>query len=395
MNISSSGILSLYSDPFIKKCIETYLSKTEYATTSNYSFNQLINEIFINIDRKTLIEAFKSYDNNNIDDMLWLKAGTSLINDKEYITYSNVGSQYYKSILIEFVGKNKALLINEFIIKFCKEKEIRQSIIKKVLITQNLENEVIGTILGKAYKEEIELSKEEREGNEVIFTVHSKEEIQYELPVLTNGWYYYLKIEEGDGVGYVNNNIINYIPPVVPEKSIVHIQLAILNNDGIVESRNYYKIVILPQKYLKPIFNTYKMKPNTTIQVPLEPVEEGYSYNASVLNGFGAVELDGYTLNYTSPITSINQNVAVRLSLVWNHRNTLYDTVINFNILVSDEDVDITDSTTSMDVLNNKLKELDNKLSEVDSKVNNVNEVVDKINIIKNPNEFDDSVGNK
>lgn len=395
MNISSSGILSLYSDPFIKKCIETYLSKTEYATTSNYSFNQLINEIFINIDRKTLIEAFKSYDNNNIDDMLWLKAGTSLINDKEYITYSNVGSQYYKSILIEFVGKNKALLINEFIIKFCKEKEIRQSIIKKVLITQNLENEVIGTILGKAYKEEIELSKEEREGNEVIFTVHSKEEIQYELPILTNGWYYYLKIEEGDGVGYVNNNIINYIPPVVPEKSIVHIQLAILNNDGIVESRNYYKIVILPQKYLKPIFNTYKMKPNTTIQVPLEPVEEGYSYNASVLNGFGEVELDGYTLNYTSPITSINQNVAVRLSLVWNHRNTLYDTVINFNILVSDEDVDITDSTTSMDVLNNKLKELDNKLSEVDSKVNNVNEVVDKINIIKNPNEFDDSVGNK
>ena len=395
MNISSSGILSLYSDPFIKKCIETYLSKTEYATTSNYSFNQLINEIFINIDRKTLIEAFKSYDNNNIDDMLWLKAGTSLINDKEYITYSNVGSQYYKSILIEFVGKNKALLINEFIIKFCKEKEIRQSIIKKVLITQNLENEVIGTILGKAYKEEIELSKEEKEENEVIFTVHSKEEIQYELPVLTNGWYYYLKIEEGDGVGYVNNNIINYIPPVVPEKSIVHIQLAILNNDGIVESRNYYKIVILPQKYLKPIFNTYKMKPNTTIQVPLEPVEEGYSYNASVLNGFGAVELDGYTLNYTSPITSINQNVAVRLSLVWNHRNTLYDTVINFNILVSDEDVDITDSTTSMDVLNNKLKELDNKLSEVDSKVNNVNEVVDKINIIKNPNEFDDSVGNK
>lgn len=395
MNISSSGILSLYSDPFIKKCIETYLSKTEYATTSNYSFNQLINEIFINIDRKTLIEAFKSYDNNNIDDMLWLKAGTSLINDKEYITYSNVGSQYYKSILIEFVGKNKALLINEFIIKFCKEKEIRQSIIKKVLITQNLENEVIGTILGKAYKEEIELSKEEMEGNEVIFTVHSKEEIQYELPVLTNGWYYYLKIEEGDGVGYVNNNIINYIPPVVPEKSIVHIQLAILNNDGIVESRNYYKIVILPQKYLKPIFNTYKMKPNTIIQVPLEPVEEGYSYNASVLNGFGKVELDGYTLNYTSPITSINQNVAVRLSLVWNHRNTLYDTVINFNILVSDEDVDITDSTTSMDVLNNKLKELDNKLSEVDSKVNNVNEVVDKINIIKNPNEFDDSVGNK
>ncbi len=137
------------------------------------------------------------------------------------------------------------------------------------------------------------------------------------------------------------------------------------------------------------------MKPNTTIQVPLEPIEEGYSYNASVLNGFGVVELDGYTLNYTSPITSINQNVAVRLSLVWNHRNTLYDTVINFNILVSDEDVDITDSTTSMDVLNNKLKELDNKLSEVDSKVNNVNEVVDKINIIKNPNEFDDSVGNK
>lgn len=395
MNISSSGILSLYSDPFIKKCIETYLSKTEYATTSNYSFNQLINEIFINIDRKTLIEAFKSYDNSNIDDMLWLKAGTSLINDKEYITYSNVGSQYYKSILIEFVGKNKSLLINEFIIKFCKEKEIRQSIIKKVLLTQNLENEIIGTILGKAYKEEIELRKEEREENEIIFTVHSKEEIQYELPVLTNGWYYYLKIEEGDGVGYVNNNIINYIPPVVPEKSIVHIQLAILNNDGIVESRNYYKIVILPQKYLKPIFNTYKMKPNTTIQVPLEPVEEGYSYNASVLNGFGEVELDGYTLNYTSPITSINQNVAVRLSLVWNHKNTLYDTVINFNILVSDEDVDISDSTTSMDVLNNKLKELDNKLSEVDSKVNNVNEVVDKINIIKNPNEFDDSVGNK
>ena len=395
MNISSSGILSLYSDPFIKKCIETYLSKTEYATTSNYSFNQLINEIFINIDRKTLIEAFKSYDNSNIDDMLWLKAGTSLINDKEYITYSNVGSQYYKSILIEFVGKNKSLLINEFIIKFCKEKEIRQSIIKKVLITQNLENEVIGTILGKAYKEEIELSKEEKEENEVIFTVHSKEEIQYELPVLTNGWYYYLKIEEGDGVGYVNNNIINYIPPVVPEKSIVHIQLAILNNDGIVESRNYYKIVILPQKYLKPIFNTYKMKPNTTIQVPLEPVEEGYSYNASVLNGFGEVELDGYTLNYTSPITSINQNVAVRLSLVWNHRNTLYDTVINFNILVSNEDVDITDSTTSMDVLNDKLKELDNKLSEVDSKVNNVNEVVDKINIIKNPNEFADGIGNK
>lgn len=395
MNISSSGILSLYSDPFIKKCIETYLSKTEYATTSNYSFTQLINEIFINIDRKTLIEAFKSYDNSNIDDMLWLKAGTSLINDKEYITYSNVGSQYYKSILIEFVGKNKSLLINEFIIKFCKEKEIRQSIIKKVLLTQNLENEIIGTILGKAYKEEIELSKEEKEENEVIFNVHSKEEIQYELPVLTNGWYYYLKIEEGDGVGYVNNNIINYIPPVVPEKSIVHIQLAILNNDGIVESRNYYKIVILPQKYLKPIFNIYKMKPNTTIQVPLEPVEEGYSYNASVLNGFGEVELDGYTLNYTSPITSINQNVAVRLSLVWNHRNTLYDTVINFNILVSDEDVDIIDSTTSMDVLNNKLKELDNKLSEVDSKVNNVNEVVDKINIIKNPNEFDDSVGNK
>ncbi len=85
MNISSSGILSLYSDPFIKKCIETYLSKTEYATTSNYSFNQLINEIFINIDRKTLIEAFKSYDNSNIDDMLWLNAGTSVINDKDYI----------------------------------------------------------------------------------------------------------------------------------------------------------------------------------------------------------------------------------------------------------------------------------------------------------------------
>lgn len=395
MNISSSGILSLYSDPFIKKCIETYLSKTEYATTSNYSFNQLINEIFINIDRKTLIEAFKSYDNNNIDDMLWLKAGTSLINDKEYITYSNVGSQYYKSILIEFVGKNKSLLINEFIIKFCKEKEIRQSIIKKVLLTQNLENEIIGTILGKAYKEEMELRREEREENEVIFTVHSKEEIQYELPILNNGWYYYLKIEEGDGVGYVNNNIINYIPPVVLEKSIVHIQLAILNNDGIVESRNYYKIVILPQKYLKPLFNTYKMKPNTTIRVPLEPVEEGYNYNVSVLNGFGKVELDGFDLCYTSPITSINQNVAVRISLVWNHRNTLYDTVINFNILVSDEDVDISDSTTSMDVLNNKLKELDNKLIEVDNKVNNVNEVVDKINIIKNPNEFTDSIGNK
>ena len=395
MNISSSGILSLYSDPFIKKCIETYISKTEYATTSNYSFTQLINEIFIEIDRKTLIEAFKSYDNNNIDDMLWLKAGTSLINDKEYITYSNVGSQYYKSILIEFVGKNKSLLINEFIIKFCKEKEIRQSIIKKVLLTPNLDNEIIGTILGKAYKEELELRNEEKEEHEIIFTVHSKEEIQYELPVLTNGWYYYLKIDEGNGVGYVNNNIINYMPPVVPEKTIVHIQLAVLNNDGIVENRNYYKIVILPQKYLKPLFNTYKMKPNTTIRVPLEPVEEGYNYNVSVLNGFGEVELDGFDLCYTSPITSINQNVAVRISLVWNHRNTLYDTVINFNILVSDEDVDISNSTTSMDVLNNKLKELDNKLIEVDNKVNNVNEVVDKINIIKNPNEFTDDIGNK
>lgn len=387
----SYGVLSIYSDKFIKKCIDTYLSKTESGEFVNQSFTKLINSIFLDNDRKTLAEAFKEFDISLIEDILWMKAANTLINDKEYLTYSNTGAKYYNLLLTDFVDKNKMVMINEFIIKFCKERRIREKVIKEALLTPKIYDAIVGSILIEALKKEKELIKEEEMNAEVMFQVRSKEKYTQMLPKLPEGQTYFIKLDEGNGIAYIDeNNVFNYTPPTVATNTFVKAKIYVVNDNGITIRTNPFKIEILPQKYLRPIFNTYKLKPGSTMSVQLEPVEDIYTYRATVDKGFGKLEIDDkFTLIYQAPDTRVAQNIAVKLELIWNDSIKLYESIINFNVILGDGEVDIAENVSSIGLLRQQVESVIDELKEVGNKVDNVESRVNKINTISNPDEFE------
>lgn len=387
----SYGILSIYSDKFLKKCIDSYLAKTENGEFVNQSFTKLINDIFLSNDRKVLAEAFKEYDVSLIEDMLWMKAATTLINEKEYLTYSNTSAKYYNLLLTDFVDKNKMVMINEFIIKFCKERRIREKVIKEALLTPKIYEAIVGSVLIEALRKEKELIQEEERDLEVMFQVRSKEKYTYTLPSLPEGQTYFIKLDEGNGVAYIDEtNVFNYTPPTVATNTFVKAKIYVVNDSGITIRSYPFKIEILPQKYLRPIFNTYKLKPSTTISVQLEPVEEIYSYRATVDKGFGSLEIDDkFTLHYTAPSTRIVQNISVKLELMWNNSIKVYDSIINFNVVLGDGEVDVSENVSSIGLLKQEVESLLEELKKVDTKVDTVESRVNKINTIANPDEFE------
>ena len=392
MAVTSSGILSLYSDSFIKDTIDSYLSMAENnAESLSQTFNELINQLFIERTKDEFTAAFKEIDSNSIDDMLWLKASSYLINNREYLTYSNVGSEYYKLVVTNFISINKTILINEFIIKYCNKKEIRSSIMNELLLTENISERVVGTLLNTYLNKEQEARKTEDDNMETLFTIRSKESYTYELPVISKTEAYFLKIKEGEGIGYIHGNVFEYEPPVVNKETNVKVEIFVIDRDSnAINKRNVFRIVVLPQKYLTPQFRTYKLKPNTSIDVLLESVTDDYSYVASVLEGYGSVTIhDNYLLIYTAPNTALSQNVGVSLELLYKRTRSIYKVVINFNIVVNNEDVDVSENIGSISKLQEQVDGLKAEIIEINT---NVNTVKDSL-VLKNANT--EEQGNK
>lgn len=374
--------LDYYTDPFIQELIEKYLLKTISAETMSKTFEVLINESFISLDTDTFINAFKSSNKDEIQDDKWREATTSVIDAREYTTYSNVGGKYYNLICIDFINQNKVILVNDFVKKFCKEKEIRDSLLNQILSAPQLLTVNVGDILGTAYREELKMREEDKLNATVAFEVYSKEIIEYELPQLTDGKIYAFKNDAGAGVGNIIENKLEFRPPTVMEETNLYAELITLNGDGVVETRNGFNITVKPPKYLRPTFKTYRLKPDSTLQIALETVEENYKYYVSVPKGFGTVTVEDYMLSYTAPVTSLAQNVAVRLVLTWNDKTIVYDTIINFNIVVDSEDVDSSDSS-------NAFMELKEKVASNAAEIENIKAQSDLSTVIIDGNIFE------
>lgn len=342
-------------DSFISSLIENFLNETEYAESKSITFESLIDSMFKNKDFPIYIEGFLSSDKNNIDDKKWMTATSRCIDQVIYTTFSNVGGTYYKIISENFANENKILLINDFIKKYCLEKSIRNSLMLVLMSNNNLLTDTIGKLLGDTLREEIRLREDDKNKAPVAFEVYSKEIISYELPELTNGKIYSFKNETGEGVGNIIDNKLEFRPPTVLEETNLYAEILTLNADGVVEDRNGFNIKVKPPKYLKPVYKTYRLRPSSTLKVGLEPVEENYKYYASVPKGFGSVTIEDYMLSYTAPTTALAQNVGVRLALIWNEKTVVYDTVINFSIIVDGSEVDTSDSGNAFTQLKEKV----------------------------------------
>lgn len=363
--LSSGDILNIYDEPSLKKLIESYFSKTDYAESIGKTFLALIDEIFINVGVDELKEYFNTFDKSLIDDNRWLNATTNVINNREYTLFSNVGAEYFKKILEDFVSYNKNILINKFVIKYAKEKEIRDSILTKILSSPQLTTNTISELLGGALREENRLRDEYKAAATIAFEVYSKEIISYELPQLQNGKIYTFKNEAGEGVGNIIENRLEFRPPTVLEETKLYAEVLTLSADGVVEARDGFNIKVKPPKYLKPAYKTYRLRPTTTLKVGLEPVEENYKYYASVPKGFGSVSIEDYMLSYTAPTTALAQNVGVRLALVWNEKTVVYDTVVNFSVVVDGSEVDTSDSGNAFTQLKEKVENTSTELENI------------------------------
>lgn len=344
------------NDNFICSIINEFLNETKSAEIINQNFESLIDNMFKNKDLSIYIDGFLVSDKNNIIDSLWMKATSQCISDVIYTTFGNVGGYYYKILSTEFASNNKMSLINDFIKKYCEEKEIRLTLLNKVLSSNELLTSQIGDLLGGIYREESTLRNEEKASASIAFEVYSKEIISYELPQLQNGKVYSFKNSDGEGVGNIIDDKLEFRPPTVFNTTTLYAELLVVNEDGIVENRNGFNIKVKPPKYIKPTFKTYRLKPSSTLDIGLEPVEENYKYYVSVPKGFGEVSVDEFMLSYTAPTTALSQNVGVRLALVWNDKTIVYDTVVNFSVVVDDDDVDTSDSGNAFAILKQKVQ---------------------------------------
>lgn len=369
-------------DKFISSLIEKFLDETSFAESKSQTFENLIDSMFKNLDLSIYINAFLESEKANIDDNKWMSATNSCISQTIYTTFSNVGGIYYKSVTTEFATANKISLINDFIKKYCLEKNIRKSLMSNLLSNRDLLTDTIGNLLGGALREEDRLREEEKAAASIAFEVYSKEIISYELPQLQDGKIYAFKNEAGEGVGNIIENRLEFRPPTVLEETSLYAEVLTLSADGVVEARNGFNIKVKPPKYLKPAYKTYRLRPTTTLKVGLEPVEENYKYYASVPKGFGSVSIEEYMLLYTAPTTALAQNVGVRLALIWNEQTVVYDTVVNFSIVVDGGEVDTSDS-------GNAFTELKEKVDSTSLELENIKTNSDSSTIIIDGNMFE------
>lgn len=369
-------------DKFISSLIEKFLDETSFAESKSQTFENLIDSMFKNLDLLIYINAFLESEKANVDDNKWMSATNSCISQTTYTTFSNVGGIYYKLITTEFATANKISLINDFIKKYCLEKNIRKSLMSSLLSDRDLLTDTIGNLLGGALREEDRLREEEKAAASIAFEVYSKEIISYELPQLQDGKIYAFKNEAGEGVGNIIENRLEFRPPTVLEETSLYAEVLTLSADGVVEARNGFNIKVKPPKYLKPAYKTYRLRPTTTLKVGLEPVEENYKYYASVPKGFGSVSIEEYMLSYTAPTTALAQNVGVRLALIWNEQTVVYDTVVNFSIVVDGGEVDTSDS-------GNAFTELKEKVDSTSLELENIKTNFDSSTIIIDGNMFE------
>lgn len=369
-------------DKFISSLIEKFLDETSFAESKSQTFENLIDSMFKNLDLLIYINAFLESEKANVDDNKWMSATNSCISQTIYTTFSNVGGIYYKLITTEFATANKISLINDFIKKYCLEKNIRKSLMSSLLSNRDLLTDTIGNLLGGALREEDRLREEEKAAASIAFEVYSKEIISYELPQLQDGKIYAFKNEAGEGVGNIIENRLEFRPPTVLEETSLYAEVLTLSADGVVEARNGFNIKVKPPKYLKPAYKTYRLRPTTTLKVGLEPVEENYKYYASVPKGFGSVSIEEYMLSYTAPTTALAQNVGVRLALIWNEQTVVYDTVVNFSIVVDGGEVDTSDS-------GNAFTELKEKVDSTSLELENIKTNSDSSTIIIDGNMFE------
>lgn len=357
------------NDKFISSLIEKFLNETSFAESKSQTFENLIDNMFKNLDLSIYINAFLESEKSNVDDNKWMSATSVCINQVIYTTFSNVGGIYYKLISTEFADNNKMNLINDFIRKYCHEKGIRVSLMNELMSNRNLLTNNVGSLMSEYLMREMNLKNSEQAQADVLFELHSKEMFNYNLPELGGNKNYFFEVNPGNGIGNIINNVLTYIPPTVLEETRIPAAIIVLDSEGLVESRNYVNIDVKPPKYLKPIFKTFRVRPASTINVNLDLVDENYSYSASVPNGFGTVIIEDQQLKYTAPSTALSQNVGVKLSLLWNNESIVYETVINFQIVTDGSDVDISDVENEFINLKNKVnsntEEIENIKSEL------------------------------
>lgn len=387
--LNSGNMLEIYNDSSIQKLISEFLSKTEFIESLNMSFPKLIENIFLDVPGNRLKEYFKEFDKNNIDDNKWIDATTTIINNREYATFSNVGSIYFKKVLEDFIGYNKNILINEFISKYFKEKEIRNSILKELINSPLILTKNVAELLSGSLSKELSYRTEELQNAEIMFEVRSKETFSYSLPHLPKGQLYQCIIAEGFGViNIIDDNIIEYTPPTIFENKLIPFSLLVVDENGLIMSRNTFNIKVYPQKYFKPALKTYKLKPGSTLDIRLEEVVEPYNYVASVLDGFGSVEINNFFLSYTAPLSALSQNIGVSLSLYWNNKNKIYDTIVNFNVVVDESEVDQSDTVGDYQELSKQIDIINKRLENTENLINAVDLECDTSTIIDNSNVF-------
>lgn len=332
--LNLKNTLDFTPDPFTEKCIETFLSKTIGAETRGITFDVLLENTFTKLNHEEYEKAFETFDKDTILDLKWLDSTMTIINSKKYPTYRIVGGVYLQSIIIDFVIRNRIILINSFVVKYCKEKEIRKSLMDKLLNSSQLTTETIGILLGELYRKELALRKEEQDKTEIVFSVYSKEATIYELPALDPELLYSVVIKPGDGVANIQeNNKLEFIPPVVLKETLIYAEILVNRLDGFIKERRGINIKVLPQRYHPPVIGLQSVAPSNKLTIDLPEVESDYVYTAIVPEGFGVAEiLNEKTLEYTAPIHELDQYVAIRVVLKWNSKFTIYDTTIDVKV---------------------------------------------------------------
>lgn len=386
LSVSVSGILSLYTeDKFLKNKIDFYLNKTSMGEIIPDTFNDFVLNTFVNLSKNELIEAFKLHNKDKIDNTRWASSTNELIVARDVLTFDNVGSVYYKNFASDFIRDNKSILIKDFITKYCKEKEIREEFMNVMLITENLETKVIGQLLSKALQDEYKKREEDTLSAEVLAEVNSRECVTYQLPNPPVNCKYQMRINGGNG--YVDHitNLLTFYPPTVVSLTKIPFDLLVLNQDGIIVTRKPMVFNVKPVKYTAPAFKTYKVLQNTSISITLDHVIGNYKYVATVPKGFGTVEVKLDKLTYTAPVSALDQNVAVKLQLIWNDDTTVYETVINFRVVLDPELADVSEDNAAIESLSTRLNTAENKITELDANI----KVVDKSVTIQNSDILD------
>lgn len=384
--VCNHSILNRYEkDDIIRKSLISFLEYTTRAITSNITFDKLLQNSFVNYDKEVLVKEFLNYK-EPINDLLWLKAGNYTIDNREYITYSNVSAEYLKLILMNFIEENRSSLINEFIVKFCIENEIRDGIINKALLTEDKSNVIIGNLLGDAYRSELDIRNKEKEDAELLFTTRSKETYEHLLPELCEkDQAYVAQIDSGCGFVNIKNNIFEYEPLTTFKEESIYVTLLLVDkNTNRILNRKVYKIRVLPQKYFAPSFVTYRVKPGHSVDIQLQDVTDDYSYVASVLENQGNVNInDKFVLKYTAPNTLYSQNIAIGLKLLYMRKREVYNTIINVNIVVTEEDISSSETFDNFEKIDTKIAIISNEINKVNLEINTISDKLDNANLLR------------